>query len=137
MSPPSDQRKLHGSSYVEHFERSQSPARLARLLRYIDLENAPVVADFACGNGMLLELVAPPVSAYVGVDFSEPFIESANDRKRRLGVDNASFCCSSIEDFCRENKGRFDRDRRTVAGTVDHQSYVSLKILFSSECPTK
>jgi tRNA/tmRNA/rRNA uracil-C5-methylase (TrmA/RlmC/RlmD family) len=49
---------------------------------------------------MLMELVAPIVQEYVGVDFSRRFIEAANRMRDRLRIGNASFVCARIEDFC-------------------------------------
>ena len=44
----------------------------------------------------------------MGVDFSQPFIDAANDKKRQLGIENARFFCSTIKEFCEENKAQFD-----------------------------
>src|SRR5208337_3245047 len=91
---------LYGEEYVSKFEVNQSPDRLHRLLPLMDLTPQSIVADFACGNGMLMELVAPMVQKYVGVDFSQSFIEAANRKRDRLAIRNASFVCARIEDFC-------------------------------------
>jgi len=93
---------------VEAFEKHQSPVRLRRLINYLDLRDTYTVADFGCGNGMLMEHVAPRVNTYVGVDFSEPFIEAARSRKRQLGIKNARFVHCTIEEFCQAHKEEFD-----------------------------
>ncbi len=99
---------LYGEEYVSKFETDQSPDRLHRLLPLMDLTPQCFVADFACGNGMLMELVAPMVQKYVGVDFSQGFIEAANRKRDRLAIGNASFVCARIEDFCAEYPEYFD-----------------------------
>lgn len=101
-------KKLYGKQYVDNFEEKQSSFRIKQLLRYLELEDTFVVADFACGSGMLMKYVAPSVKQYLGVDFSEMFIRVANEKKRQLEIKNADFYCSSINDFCKENIGEFD-----------------------------
>lgn len=108
MKSPQELKELHGVNYVEKFEKEQSQMRLDRLIKYIDLSRAHTVADFACGNGMLMESVAPKVKTYVGVDFSEPFVDAANNKKNKLGIENAEFFCSTIQKFCLEHKDVFD-----------------------------
>lgn len=103
-----DSVDLYGEEYVRGFERNQSPERLERLLEHIELRPDFAVADFACGSGLLLEHIAPRVREYLGVDFSEPFIQAANRRKARLRISNAEFVCGDIVDFCRERREYFD-----------------------------
>ena len=100
-------REIYRGDYVERYER-KSLARLARLMPSTPLAAGDVVADFGCGNGMLLDLVHDRVRAYHGVDFSAEFIASARRRAERLGAANARFHVSSIEDFCRRHCDTFD-----------------------------
>jgi len=136
MKSPQELKELHGVSYVENFEKKQSQMRLDRLVKYIDLTREHTVADFACGNGMLMEYVAPKVKTYVGVDFSEPFIDAANNKKKKLGIENAEFFCSTIQKFCRERKDVFD-----VGFSMDFSEHVYdqewLEILRSIRNATK
>ncbi|HDS15887.1 MAG TPA: class I SAM-dependent methyltransferase [Proteobacteria bacterium] len=99
---------LYGLDYVNAFEKMQSPARLERLYDYFELEAGYVVADFACGNGMLMSYLSSRVKHYFGIDFSEHFVKQANDSKDRLMISNATFVCSDIVDFCINNPGKFD-----------------------------
>jgi 2-polyprenyl-3-methyl-5-hydroxy-6-metoxy-1,4-benzoquinol methylase len=55
-----------------------------------------------------MELVAPMVREYIGVDFSQHFIEAANRRKAHFAIHNASFVCTNTEDFCAEHPENFD-----------------------------
>jgi 2-polyprenyl-3-methyl-5-hydroxy-6-metoxy-1,4-benzoquinol methylase len=73
----------------------------------MDLQPHMVVADLACGNGLLLELIHERVAHYHGVDFSSEFIEEA--RRERARIRNGEFHCQSIEDFCEEHPGQIDR----------------------------
>jgi len=103
-----DPASLYGEDYVNRFEKNQSIERLRRLLPLMNLTLQSSVADFACGNGMLMELVAPIVREYAGVDFSRHFIDAANRKKAHLAIHNARFVCASIEDFCAEHPEYFD-----------------------------
>lgn len=103
-----DQRKeLHGADYVAIYE-TNTPARIARLVDRMDLPSGADVADFGCGNAMVLDHIKDKVRSYTGVDFSEPFIAAANARKSRLGVENARFLCMPIEAFCAKHPSAFD-----------------------------
>ena len=77
-------KRLHGQEYVDDYVEKQSPHRLERLLSHMNLNKNQDVADFACGNGIMMGLVAPCVKSYTGVDFSEEFIAAANRRKKHL-----------------------------------------------------
>lgn len=107
MKTQAELLELHGQEYVESYG-DHSMDRLSRLLPLIEFDNDFDVVDFACGNGMLMDLVAPRVNSYVGVDFSEPFIEAARSRQQRLGISNAEFVCSDLIEFCREHSQQFD-----------------------------
>ncbi|MBI4843734.1 MAG: class I SAM-dependent methyltransferase [Nitrospirae bacterium] len=99
--------QLYGKKYVELYKQ-QSPLRLAKLLKYIKLNKTFIVADFACGGGMLMELIAPKVKSYIGIDFSEPSIKAANERKERSLIKNAEFMCADINKFCQNHPNTFD-----------------------------
>jgi len=100
-------KQLHGEKYVESFKK-QSPIRLLRLIDYIKVESTFSVADYACGNGMLMEYIAPKVKSYTGIDFSDPFIRAANEKKEKLSIKNAEFVCSDINEFCQRRENIFD-----------------------------
>jgi len=82
--------------------------RLKWLLEYVTLRKDFRIVDFGCGSGMLMELVAPNVASYTGVDFSEEFIAESRRRQQQLRVSNAEFVCSGVEEFCTQHVGRFD-----------------------------
>ena len=109
MKSPEELRQLHGKEYVEQFEKiHRSPLRLERLLELCHLANTYNVADFGCGNGLLMQHIARRVKSYAGVDFSAPFIDAAERRKALLGVENATFHCMTIEAFCGQHPRSFD-----------------------------
>jgi cyclopropane fatty-acyl-phospholipid synthase-like methyltransferase len=103
-----DLKELYKTDYVERFSKSQSFYRLERLLKYIQLLPDFHVADFACGNGMLLPYLAPNVAQYIGIDFSEEFINDANEKKKQLGIKNAEFYCDDINSFCENHPTSYD-----------------------------
>jgi len=106
--PVQNLQDLYKEEYVERFEREQSSYRIGRLLQYIDLPNDADIADFGCGNGMLLPCLSDRVKRYSGVDFSGQFILAARNRQKMQGIANADFFCESIESFCSRNRERFD-----------------------------
>lgn len=121
MKSTEELRDLHGEEYVAAFE-GQSPRRLSRLLEHIVVAAEDRVADFGCGNGMLLELLVGRVASYVGVDFSEPFVRAAERRRRRLGAGSdraVRFECAEIGEFCRRHPEAFD-----VAFAMDFSEHV-------------
>lgn len=103
-----ERQKLHGQDYVEKYEHLPTHARLGRLLEYIDLNTQQCVIDLACGNGAMMEYVAPYVARYVGVDFSEPFIAVARHRAEEQRFTNVYFECVDIVEFCQRNPRQFD-----------------------------
>ena len=107
MKTHKELKELHGERYVESY-RHHSLLRLDRLEKYIAIDSSFSVADFACGNGLLLELIAPKVKSYIGVDFSEPFIRAAIEKKEQLSIINAEFVCSDINEFCQRHLTTFD-----------------------------
>lgn len=100
-------RAIYGQDYVDIYD-PHAVQRMRRMLPLFDLKPDAVVADFGCGNGVLLELIAPRVREYVGVDFSEEFIQAAEDRRKAAGIANGSFHCGDIVAFCEANPRRFD-----------------------------
>ena len=66
------------------------------------------VADFGCGNGVLLEIIASRIRDYVGIDFSEPFIRAAEKRRDAMGIANGTFECADIAAFCERHLNQFD-----------------------------
>jgi 2-polyprenyl-3-methyl-5-hydroxy-6-metoxy-1,4-benzoquinol methylase len=111
-------RALYNQEYVEKYDQ-RTDTRVSRLVAYFDLQPDQAVADFACGNGFLLDHIHGRVAEYQGVDFSEPFIISARNRAARLGISNAQFERAEIADFCARNPRRFHR-----AFTLDFSEHI-------------
>jgi cyclopropane fatty-acyl-phospholipid synthase-like methyltransferase len=100
-------RAIYDHRYVEHYDPHAVP-RMRRLLPFCNLPDHAVVADFGCGNGVLLELLAPHVHGYLGVDFSEAFVHEAERRRDARGIRNGTFHCADIKTFCAEHPNHFD-----------------------------
>ena len=100
-------KDLYGEEYVESFEKEQSRFRLERLISSVPLSSKFKVADFGCGNGMLLPLLSGKIASYTGIDFSEDFIMAAK-RKKYRSTTNAEFVCKDILEFCSENIEVYD-----------------------------
>ncbi len=112
-------RALHGGNYVARFVENQDQFRLSRLVPHMHLRVDADVVDFACGNAMLMPLVAPRVATYSGVDFSPEFILAAETHVQRTQITNASFHCADINEFCWQRPQEFD-----VAFAMDLSEHV-------------
>ena len=102
------QLHLHDKDYMDRLLANESNGRITQLLKLINLKGDLAVADFACGNGVMLEFLHQKVGEYFGVDFSSFAIKNAERRKIKLGITNAQFFCDSIQSFCEKNKEKFD-----------------------------
>src|SRR3984885_7322618 len=89
-SPPAGRRSeaelraIYDQRYVDQYD-PHAVERMRRLQPFIELSGQEVVADFGCGNGVLLELIGPSVLEYVGIDFSEAFVRAAERRRNARG----------------------------------------------------
>lgn len=83
--------------------------RLQRLIKYIQFKRNFDVAEFGSGNGLWGDLIHEKVNSYVGVDFSESFINLAKRRHRSLNIYNSQFYCNDIVEFSKENKNKYDQ----------------------------
>lgn len=104
--------------YVAKYE-AKPLSRLRNLFDFMVLSKQFDAVDYACGNGMILEVVKDHVGSYTGVDYSQGLIDAAIKRKDRLKADNARFFCGDIHEFSRQNKAAFD-----VAFAMDFSEHV-------------
>lgn len=93
-------KNIYRDSYVKKYHQKDT-GRLKKVINKIKFDKKDIVADFACGNGLLAALISNKVSTYTGVDFSEAFIKDARERNKHLN--NASFTEMDIIDFCKQN----------------------------------
>ena len=100
-------RALYDQSYVDQYD-PHAVERIRRMLPFFDLAGDQIVADFGCGNGVLLELIASKVRQYVGVDFSEAFVSEAQRRRDERGIPNGTFHCADMVAFCGQHPNHFD-----------------------------
>ena len=100
-------RAIYDQRYVNQYD-PHAVQRMRRLLPFFELSGHEVVADFGCGNGVLLELIGPHVHEYVGVDFSEAFVRAAERRRDARGIQNGTFHCADIVAFCAPHPNHFD-----------------------------
>jgi 2-polyprenyl-6-hydroxyphenyl methylase/3-demethylubiquinone-9 3-methyltransferase len=98
---------IYDESYVEQYD-AHAVQRMRRMVPFFELDGRDVVADFGCGNGVLLELIGARVGEYVGVDFSEAFVRAAERRRDALGIRNGTFHCADLTAFCARHPGHFD-----------------------------
>lgn len=118
MSDVEYQKKLHSGAYVEMYEKKPT-SRVERLIPFLHLKGNEELADFACGNAMLLPLVHDRVAHYYGIDFSEDFIEAARQRATRHAIGNCSFFCEDIVKFCDVHHDYFD-----IAAAFDFSEHI-------------
>jgi cyclopropane fatty-acyl-phospholipid synthase-like methyltransferase len=100
-------RAIYDQRYVDIYD-PHAVQRIRRMLPFFDLRGHEVVADFGCGNGVLLDLISERVREYVGVDFSEEFVRAAERRRDARGIRNGTFYCTEMRDFCARHPNRFD-----------------------------
>ena len=98
---------IYDDRYAAEYDPHAVP-RIERMRPFFDLSGQDVVADFGCGNGVLLEVIGPLVREYLGVDFSDAFVRAAESRRDALGLSNGTFHRADIVDFCRARPDQFD-----------------------------
>lgn len=109
---------LHSGEYVERY--SAKPLdRVRNLVPRMKIGATTRIADFACGNGMLLQAIDGNFASYDGVDFSSDFIAAATSWAERTDRQRYRFHCCDIRDFCARNPQTFD-----VAATLDFSEHV-------------
>lgn len=118
MSDLEERRRLHSGAYVERYAHKPI-SRIERLIPLLNLQGNEDVADFGCGNAMLLPLIHDRINSYRGIDFSEDFIRVARRRAAEGGMSKCSFHCQDIVEFCSEHRGAFD-----VAVALDFSEHV-------------
>lgn len=111
--------ELHSGEYVAKYNKKPL-ARVRGLVPYMSIADDAEIADFGCGNGMLLHALGIRRGMYHGVDFSQDFIDSARSWAQRNSLNNYKFYCHDIIDFCDRNRSRFD-----CAATLDFSEHVS------------
>ena len=100
-------RAIYDQQYVDQYD-PHAVGRMRRMLPFIELSGDDVVADFACGNGVLLEILSPLGRQYVGGDFSDAFVHAAERRRDERHITNGTFHCADIVAFCAEHPQAFD-----------------------------
>ncbi len=109
---------LHSGEYVERY-KAKPISRVRNLVPLMKLTRETRIADFACGNGMLLQAIGDNFQSYDGVDFSPEFVVAANEWAEETGRDRYAFHCCDIRDFCAEHQQTFD-----VATTLDFSEHI-------------
>lgn len=104
----SDRDAFYDEAYVASYHREPGE-RLERLVAHMDLSPDMTVADFACGSGLLYDLLRERVGVYYGVDVTEKMIEAARRRHADGERRNAEFVCQPVAEFCAAHRGEIDR----------------------------
>jgi 2-polyprenyl-6-hydroxyphenyl methylase / 3-demethylubiquinone-9 3-methyltransferase len=117
-APHSQSVELHSGDYVARYNR-KSLDRVRALARRMQVTDQADVADFACGNGMLLHALGDRFGCYTGIDFSQDFITSAIRWAESRELRNYEFICDDILRFSAQNPARFD-----VAATLDFSEHI-------------
>ena len=113
-----DRKKLHAGEYVEEYLKKPM-IRVERLIPFFELKPVDSVIDCGCGIGMLAQLISKKISRYVGIDFSEEFVNAASNMALQQGVGNVSFICTDIVDYCQLHPNAFDK-----AFTLDFSEHI-------------
>jgi len=99
--------ELHSGNYA-NILASVPENRLDAVIPLLELRDDYRLIDFACGNGLLAELLANRIKSYEGVDFSSDLVNEANFRKTKKELTNAMFHCMDIVSFCNQSKVEYD-----------------------------
>jgi cyclopropane fatty-acyl-phospholipid synthase-like methyltransferase len=94
--------------YVKKYH-SEPGKRIEQILSHVTLSRKDIVADYACGNGLLLDLIYKKIKSYIGVDPSHKFIRMAKVRVKKQKITNAQFVSQYIEDFSKNSKNTFSK----------------------------
>jgi len=111
FSDDKNERKIEGKLIRTYFNKTQSllfndkSAELEEkeILKHIQFNNKTRILDLGCGNGRWAKIFADICKYYVGVDFSEIFIESA---QKQYSTSNVEFYCNEVQSF--RLKEKFD-----------------------------
>lgn len=98
---------LHSGEYVQVLA-SVPENRFDAVIPLLELKKNDRLVDFACGNGLLAELIGNNIGVYEGVDFSSDFINAAITRSGKNGLTNTRFHCMDIVSFCRNHPNEYD-----------------------------
>ncbi len=111
--------------------------RLERLVPYFSLSKIDSVVDYACGSGMLLEVLHGKVGDYTGVDFSPEFIKLATNLAIQKGYARFQFQSGDIIDFAAQHQGQFDKAFAMdfAECLYDHQFLKVFKAVYESLKP--
>ena len=109
---------MHSGDYVELY-KSKPISRVQNLVCRMDLSPTTRIADFACGNGMLLQAIGDNFASYDGIDFSPDFIAAGEKWAEETARKRYRFHCCDITDFCSRNSQQFD-----VAATLDFSEHI-------------
>lgn len=103
-------RDLYTADYVASFEKNfeAQQKRLMGIVKRIHFAGHEIVGDFACGNGILAQLIHDKVGAYYGIDFSDEFIEVCKRVKEKKQFKNVHFYTADMVAFCKEKNDFFD-----------------------------
>jgi cyclopropane fatty-acyl-phospholipid synthase-like methyltransferase len=107
-SPNIELKKYYNKEYVNMLTK-QTITKNKRLLKYIKFEKSDFVADYACGDGSFATLISQKIYRYVGVDFSEDFIDYAKLYSGTQRTNNITFICNEIITFCDSYSNSFDK----------------------------
>lgn len=109
---------LHSGDYVERY--SLKPiSRVKNLVERMALTPQSRIADFACGNGMLLQVLGENFGSYDGIDFSADFVAAAEHWAEQTDRQNYHFHCCDIREFCESRRESYD-----IATTLDFSEHI-------------
>lgn len=83
------------------FDENSARLEEKALLPYMNLTKNSSVLDMGCANGRWARILLPQIRHYVGIDFSEKFINYA---RAKFGDINCDFHAMSAEDFISEKQ---------------------------------
>ena len=116
-----DLRSFYRKDYVEKFSTSDYQVkRIRSVSEMIPFNQNDIVGDFACGNGIIADLIYGKIKEYYGIDFSSEFIDRFKERiNTNAKFKNINAISDDIVSFCNSKANFFDK-----ALTLDFSEHI-------------
>ena len=105
-------------AYVNSYHSSPGE-RIYRILELIPTNKNDVIADYACGSGLLASALDNNYRKYCGIDTSSSFIKRAKQMAQERKLRNTNFINMDIIKFAKTHTNKF-----TKAFTLDFSEHI-------------
>ncbi len=106
------------NKYIDSYHSSPGK-RIYRVIDSIQINKNDVIADYACGNGLLALALNNHYKEYFGIDTSSSFINKCNQLSKEQNFKNTNFIKADIIEFSKDNHNKFSK-----AFTLDFSEHI-------------